>query len=59
MDAEFIAAGIKVCPSHTVGLQCAACRQCDGTDKGARRPSFYIPLHGIKGSQVRRAADGV
>ena len=57
MDTALSEAGVKVCPSHTVGLECVICRQCDGTSKGSKRPSYYIPLHGIEGSKVRRQAD--
>ena len=58
MDTALSAAGVKVCPSHTVGLQCTACRQCDGTTRGARRPDYFIPLHGIAGGKVRRSFEG-
>ena len=26
-------------------ITCATCRQCDGTERGARRPSFSLYLH--------------
>lgn len=57
MDTALSEAGVKVCPSHSVGLQCVACRQCDGTSKGSKRHDYYIPLHGARGAVRRRQAD--
>lgn len=47
----------RLCPSDSHGLSCLACRKCDGTDKGARRPSVWIPGHGITGAAFRRKAE--
>ena len=57
MDTELAVAGVKVCPSHSVGLQCVACRQCDGTSKGSKRPDYFIPLHGQVGAARRRKVE--
>jgi len=46
-----------LCPSDSHGLSCLACRKCDGTDKGEKRPSVWIPGHGITGAAFRREAE--
>jgi len=41
----------RVCPAAEEAgkvLDCASCRQCDGTSRGARRPSVAIVAHGPK-----------
>ena len=53
-DRAYEEQGVKACLSHAVDLPCVSCRQCDGTDNGANRPSFYIPLHGAIGAKRRR-----
>jgi hypothetical protein len=57
MDDALSAAGIRECLSHSHGVECTACRQCDGTSKGSKRPDYYIPLHGAVGGKRRRQAD--
>jgi hypothetical protein len=40
--------GERGCPAAKENgekLTCATCRQCDGTERGARRPSFSLRLH--------------
>jgi len=49
----------RSCPaSEEAGkiLDCAACRQCDGTARGARRPSVGIVAHGLPHT-VKRYVD--
>jgi len=47
----------RLCPSDSHGLSCLACRKCDGTDKGEKRPSVWIPGHGAVGAAFRRKAE--
>ena len=56
-DAEAERLGVRECLSTSHGVKCISCRGCDGTDKGASRAPFYIPLHGAVGGKRRRLAD--
>jgi len=56
-DGAYQAAGMRPCPSDTVGLTCERCGGCDGTSRGARRPSFYVRMHGARGALVRKRND--
>lgn len=56
-DVAYQSAGMRPCPSDTVGLTCERCGGCDGHARGARRPSFYVRLHGGIGASVRKRND--
>lgn len=56
-DTAYQLAGMRPCPSDTVDLTCEACGGCDGHARGARRPSFYVKLHGGVGASMRRRND--
>lgn len=44
---------LRQCPATTpADLTCQACRACDGTSRGAKRPSIVIPAHGNGASHV-------
>jgi hypothetical protein len=58
-DEAHTRAGRKVCHAISVGLDCTACRGCDGHFKGALRPSFHLPLHGAVGAAMRRRSDQI
>lgn len=49
-------AGLRLCLAESDGMTCASCRGCDGTDRGAKRPSFYNPVHGAVAAARRRRA---
>ena len=38
--------GTRRCPAISHGMECADCRACDGTARGARRPDIAIEVHG-------------
>lgn len=56
-DVAYQLAGMRPCPSDTVGLTCERCGGCDGHARGARRPSFYVRLHGALGAAARKRND--
>jgi hypothetical protein len=56
-DGAYQAAGMRPCPSDTVGLTCERCGGCDGTSRGARRPSFFVRMHGALGAARRKRND--
>lgn len=56
-DGAYQSAGMRPCPSDTVGLTCERCGGCDGTARGARRPSFFVRMHGALGAARRKRND--
>jgi hypothetical protein len=56
-DGLYQAAGMRPCPSDTVNLTCERCGGCDGTARGARRPSFFVRMHGALGAARRKRND--
>ena len=52
-DAEFSAMG-RECHADAHGLTCTQCHGCDGTSRGASRPSFWLKYHGATGAKHRR-----
>lgn len=46
----------RICPNFSVDLSCAKCRLCDGLSRGAKRPSIWIPSHGMKAHLFRASA---
>jgi hypothetical protein len=56
-DGAYQAAGMRPCPSDTVGLTCERCGGCDGTARGSRRPSFFVRMHGALGAARRKRND--
>jgi cytochrome c553 len=52
-DAAFAALG-RECNADAHGLTCVQCHGCNGNERGARRPSFWLAFHGAIASKVRR-----
>lgn len=52
--------GLRLCPASDEAptkdvVTCATCRLCDGNDRGARRPSVIIAMHGAKSRRMAPA----
>ena len=56
LDAGFQDAGLRMCLAESNALTCVTCGGCDGTAKGAKRPGWYLSLHGAVGAAKRRAS---
>lgn len=54
-DAAFAEIG-RECNATAHGVSCVACVGCDGTSRGERRPSWWLPFHGATGAVYRRRA---
>ena len=55
-DAAFAELG-RECNATAHGVSCVACLGCDGTGRGERRPSWWLPFHGATGAVHRRRAE--
>lgn len=47
-------AGRWPCRYDSHGLSCIQCLGCSGTGRGAKRPSYFVALHGPRGKHMRK-----